>query len=93
VIRIHDPALSNTDDRQGYKYVVQRFLTQDNIHCNIAITPQPRKPNQTIITDTINAASKQIASFRPVCRDDNPELVERFCIFSIAGDCYRIDKQ
>jgi hypothetical protein len=35
-----------------------------------------------IITNTINAASRMIASFLPVCADNNRGLVEGFCIFA-----------
>jgi hypothetical protein len=75
-IKIRGHCAFNAGDHQGYKYPVQRFLTQYNIHRNIATTPQPRKPNQTIITDTINAASKHIATFQPLCRDDIREVVK-----------------
>jgi hypothetical protein len=51
-------------------------------HCNIAINPQPRKLNHTIITNTINAARKQIATFLPVCADDNRDLIAGFCDFT-----------
>jgi hypothetical protein len=37
---------------------VQEFLTIPNSVCDIAINPQPRKPNHTIIVDTIIAARK-----------------------------------
>ena len=61
---------------------VQRFLTQYNIHCKIAITPHPRKPSHVIITDTVNTASRMIASFLPVRADDNRGLVDGFRILA-----------
>jgi hypothetical protein len=52
---------------------------QSNSHRIIATNPQPRKPNHTIITDTINAARKQIATFLLVCADDDRDLVDGSC--------------
>ncbi len=59
----------------------QKFLMQSTSHCNIAIIPHPRKLNQTIITDTISTARNQIATFLPVCTDDNRDLIDGFCGF------------
>jgi hypothetical protein len=42
---------------QHQKYA-QEFLTIPNSVCDIAINPQPRKPNHAIIVDTIIAARK-----------------------------------
>jgi len=52
---------------------------QSRSHCNIAINPQPRKLNHTTITNTISAARKKIATFRPVFADDNRDLIDESC--------------
>ena len=54
---------------------------QSSSHCNIAINPQPRKLNHTIITVTISAARRQIVIFWPGCAD-NRELIGGFCDFT-----------
>jgi hypothetical protein len=55
---------------------------QSNSHCNIVMAPQPRKPNHTIMADTINPARRQMATFLPVCLDDNGDLDGGFCSFT-----------
>jgi len=54
---------------------------QSSSHCNIAINPQPRKLNHTIITVTISAARRQIVIFWPGCAD-NRDLIGGFCDFT-----------
>src|SRR5882762_394418 len=61
------------------RYVVQKVLMQSSSHCNIAISPQPRKPNHTIITVTISTARAPIANFLLACADDNRDLLEGVC--------------
>jgi hypothetical protein len=52
---------------------------QSRSHCNIAMNPQLRKLNHTIITNTISAARKQMANFLPVCADDNRDFTGELC--------------
>jgi hypothetical protein len=67
---------------RGYTYAVQKCFTQFNVHCSSPIIPQPRKPNHTIITDKINAPSKQIATLLQVWADRNPSLSNGFGSFA-----------
>jgi hypothetical protein len=73
---------SNGGPGRGYKYAVQNCFTQFNIHCNSPIIPQPKRPNHTIITDRINAARRQIATFLPICTDRNRSLFDGFGSFA-----------
>jgi hypothetical protein len=61
------------------RYVVQKVLMQSSSHCNIATSPQPRKPSHTIITATISTARTPIANFLLACADDNRDLLEGVC--------------
>ena len=69
-----------TETRIGsQRYVVQKVLMQSSSHCNIATSPQPRKPNHAIITATISTARAPIANFLLACADDNRDLLEGVC--------------
>ena len=48
---------------QSQKNIVQRLLMQAANDRNISTIPQPRKPSQTIIVETISVARKPITTF------------------------------
>jgi hypothetical protein len=78
---------------QSWYYTLQKFQKQSSSHRAIAINPQPRKLNHTIITDTISVARRPIATFLPVCADDNRDLIAGLSDFTNRGRlfirCYR----
>jgi hypothetical protein len=61
------------------RYVVQKVLMQSSSHCNIATSPQPRKPNHTIITVTISTARAATANFLLACANANRGLLVGVC--------------
>ncbi len=63
----------------GQKYILQTFLMQADSHCNISTIPQPSKPSHAIMTDTINVASKQTATFLPVRAGESRALMAGSC--------------
>jgi len=46
------------------------------IHFTNATTPQPREPNQTIITETMNMTRNAVASFRPIGTGADRALID-----------------
>ncbi len=72
-------AFANWVTVQNQKNVVQRLLIQAASDRNISTTPQPRKPSQTIIAETINVASEPITSFLLIGVDKDRALILAPC--------------